>query len=280
MYDIAGDAHRRRQSRLAGRPAAGEPARGGGARNLLAAGATIIGKTICDEFFYSVTGVNAHYGTPTNVRAPGRLPGGSSSGSAAATAAGACDFALGCDTGGSVRIPASLCGLYGLRATHGRVDPNGAMEMSPLVRRRRLVCGQSPGVFRRVGAVLLGGDAERPPVTRLIVADDGFRAKPTAGRGARAGRVPLGAGAPRCRAARRSRRAGGFDDWREALRIIQAHELWQSYGHFVTERDRASGRASRSGWRSPRRVTAAERRRAHRSTPRPATHAARCRRAR
>src|SRR5262249_23455808 len=86
---------------------------------LLQAGATITGKTICDEFFYSVVGANAHYGTPVNVRAPGRIPGGSSSGSAAATAAGACDFALGSDTGGSIRVPASLCGVYGIRTTHG-----------------------------------------------------------------------------------------------------------------------------------------------------------------
>jgi amidase len=97
---------------------------------ILAAGATIVGKTICDEFFYSVTGANAHYGTPGNIRAPGRLPGGSSAGSAAATAAGVCDFALGSDTGGSIRVPASFCGLYGLRPTHGRVDLAGAMAMS------------------------------------------------------------------------------------------------------------------------------------------------------
>ena len=78
---------------------------------LLAAGATLTGMTICDEFFYSLTGANAHYGTPINLRAPGRLPGGSSSGSAAAMTAGISDFAVGSDTGGSVRIPASFCGL-------------------------------------------------------------------------------------------------------------------------------------------------------------------------
>ncbi|MCZ6764367.1 MAG: amidase family protein, partial [Alphaproteobacteria bacterium] len=87
---------------------------------LLEAGAELVGKTVCDEFFYSLTGANAHYGTPTNMAAPGRLPGGSSSGSAAAVAAEMCDFALGSDTGGSVRIPAAFCGLYGLRPTHGR----------------------------------------------------------------------------------------------------------------------------------------------------------------
>src|SRR5436305_14226564 len=80
---------------------------------LLAAGATITGKTICDEFFYSVAGMSAHYGTPSNVRPPGRIPGGSSSGSAAAAAAGACDLALGSVAGRTLRMPASRSGVYG-----------------------------------------------------------------------------------------------------------------------------------------------------------------------
>ena len=121
---------------------------------ILNAGATIIGKTICDEFFFSITGANAHYGTPENVRAPGRFPGGSSSGSAAATAAGCCDFALGSDTGGSVReLPASFCGLYGVRRNAGRVDMSGAMPMAPTFD----VCGwlreNGPGVLQKVGAI-------------------------------------------------------------------------------------------------------------------------------
>ena len=119
-------------------------------RKLLDAGATVIGKTVCDEFFFSVAGANAHYGTPLNPRAPGRLPGGSSSGSASATASGLCDFALGSDTGGSVRVPASFCGLYGIRPTHGRVDLTGAMPMAPSFD----VAGwfaNGPGLFRKVG---------------------------------------------------------------------------------------------------------------------------------
>src|SRR5256714_6947931 len=111
MYDIAGtrtgggnpdwlDAH----------PPA--PAHAAAVRRLLEGGATVIGKTVCDEFFFSVTGANAHYGTPVNPRAPGRLPGGSSSGSAAATAAGACDFALGSDTGGSLPGAAGASAVY------------------------------------------------------------------------------------------------------------------------------------------------------------------------
>ena len=82
---------------------------------LLDAGARLVGKTITDELAWDLDGENAHHGTPVNVAAPGRIPGGSSSGSAAATAAGLCDFAIGTDTGGSVRLPASFCGLYGIR---------------------------------------------------------------------------------------------------------------------------------------------------------------------
>src|SRR5215475_14973232 len=100
-------------------------------QRILDAGATIIGKTVCDEFFYSVSGANAHYGTPVNARAPGRLPGGSSAGSAAACGAGLCDFALGSDTGESVRVPASFNGIYGLRPTHERIEHSGVADMAP-----------------------------------------------------------------------------------------------------------------------------------------------------
>ncbi|MDH3196442.1 MAG: amidase family protein, partial [Hyphomicrobiales bacterium] len=79
-------------------------------QRVLDAGAAFIGKTHTDELAFSLNGQNMHTGTPVNVRAPGRIPGGSSSGSAAATAAGLCDFAIGSDTGGSVRAPASYCG--------------------------------------------------------------------------------------------------------------------------------------------------------------------------
>src|SRR5262249_56904588 len=122
---------------------------------LLERGAMVIGKTVCDEFFFSVTGANAHYGTPVNPRAPDRLPGGSSSGSAAATAAGACDLALGSDTGGSVRVPAAFCGIYGIRPTHGRIDLSGAMPMAPSFDVAGWVAN-GPGIFRPVGDVVLG----------------------------------------------------------------------------------------------------------------------------
>jgi amidase len=175
--------------------------------------------------------MNAHYGTPANVRAPGRIPGGSSSGSAAATAAGACDFALGSDTGGSIRVPAALCGLYGLRPTHGRVDLSGAVTMAPSFD----VCGwfaTTPGLFQRVAEVLLGGTRVDAPVRALVIAADAFeQADPeivatTKGFLARAGGALS-------RAQESSVAPDGLGAWSEAFRIVQAREAWESYGDFV-----------------------------------------------
>src|ERR1700761_6468602 len=98
---------------------------------LLQAGATLLGKTITDEISLGLLGINKFYGTPQNPRAPDRVPGGSSSGSASAVAGGLVDVALGTDSGGSVRIPASFCGLYGLRPTHGRIPTEGMMTQAP-----------------------------------------------------------------------------------------------------------------------------------------------------
>ena len=100
-------------------------------RALLDAGATLVGVTVTDELALSLTGENQHYGTPLNPRAPARVPGGSSSGSAAAVAAGLADFALGTDTGGSVRVPASHCGIFGFRPTHGAVSTDGVLPLAP-----------------------------------------------------------------------------------------------------------------------------------------------------
>jgi amidase len=232
MYDIAG-------SRTGGGSpdwlAAHKPAsqHASAVAKILAAGATITGKTICDEFFYSVSGVNSHYGTPPNIRAAGRIPGGSSSGSAAACGANACDFALGSDTGGSIRIPASFNGVYGLRPTHGRVDLAGAMAMAPSFD----VAGwfaNGPGVLRRVGTVLLQGRAVSEPPTRLLVATDAFaQADPEV---AALCREFLKRGSELLPAAVEEAVApAGFDGWREAFRIVQAKEVWETFGAFITQ---------------------------------------------
>ncbi len=99
--------------------------------DLLASGARLAGKTKTVELAFGLTGENLWHGTPRNPAAPLRFPGGSSGGSAAAVAAGEVDFALGSDTGGSVRIPASYCGLYAIRPSHGAVSLAGARGLAP-----------------------------------------------------------------------------------------------------------------------------------------------------
>ncbi|WP_413795272.1 MULTISPECIES: amidase [unclassified Pseudomonas] len=93
---------------------------------ILDAGWQIVGKTNLHELAFGVTGINDWTGTPINPQAPDRVPGGSSSGSAAAVAAGLADIAIGTDTGGSVRVPAACCGIAGLKPTYGRVSRVGA----------------------------------------------------------------------------------------------------------------------------------------------------------
>jgi amidase len=121
---------------------------------LLAAGATMTGKVITDELAYSLNGDNMHYGTPVNVNAPGRVPGGSSSGSVAAVAAKLCDFALGSDTGGSTRVPASYCGVWGLRTTHDLLSRKHVVPLHTSFDTLTWFA-HHPDTFTRVGLVLL-----------------------------------------------------------------------------------------------------------------------------
>ncbi|MFB9261916.1 amidase family protein [Bradyrhizobium erythrophlei] len=120
-------------------------------------GAQVVGKTISDELAFSLNGANHHYGAPLNSAAPDRLTGGSSCGSAAAVAAGLCDFALGTDTAGSIRAPASFCGLFGFRPTHGVVPTTGVCALAPSF---DVVgwCARAPGILERVGDALLPPD--------------------------------------------------------------------------------------------------------------------------
>ena len=131
---------------------------------LLAAGATCIGKTVSDELAFSLDGENFFYGTPLNPRAPDRVPGGSSSGSASAVACGLADFALGTDTGGSVRVPASNCGLYGLRPSHGLISVAGILPFAPTFDTVGILANSSK-ILAQVAAVLLS--LEVPPPTRV-----------------------------------------------------------------------------------------------------------------
>jgi aspartyl-tRNA(Asn)/glutamyl-tRNA(Gln) amidotransferase subunit A len=93
-------------------------------------GCVVVGKANLHEFAYGVTNVNPHYGAARNPHDPTRMTGGSSGGSAAAVAAGLCDWAIGSDTGGSIRIPASLCGVAGFKPSFGSVDTGGVIPLS------------------------------------------------------------------------------------------------------------------------------------------------------
>src|SRR6266704_6327584 len=124
-------------------------------QRLLDAGATRIAKTVTDEVSLGILGENPFDGTPLNPTAPDRVPGGSSSGSASAVAQGLCDIALGTDTGGSVRVPASFCGLYGIRPTHARLDLTGMMAQAPSSDTTGWFARDAE-TFARVSSVLLG----------------------------------------------------------------------------------------------------------------------------
>lgn len=136
-------------------------------RQLLQSGATLRGATHTDELMYSLGGENHHYGTPINPRAAGCIPGGSSSGSAVAVASGSVDFALGTDTGGSIRVPSAYCGVYGFRPTHGAVNMEGVIPLSPQFDTVGWMADRMD-VLQKVGEVLLGNGRMDEKVTMSI----------------------------------------------------------------------------------------------------------------
>jgi amidase len=200
-------------------------------RQLVEAGADMVGKTVTDELAYSLTGENVHYGTPVNPRDPSRVPGGSSSGSASAVAGGLVEFALGSDCGGSIRIPASYCGVLGFRPTHGRVPTHGAIPFGPSFDAVGWFA-TDPGVFSRVGEVLLGGDPKPFRLTRLLRAVDAFSLVERPVAEALEPVVELAAAATG-QASEVQVSPVGLDDWFEVFRTLQAGEIWQSLGEWV-----------------------------------------------
>jgi amidase len=199
---------------------------------LLDAGAHLVGKTHTEEMAWSLTGENAHYGTPININAPGRVPGGSSSGSAAAVAAGLVDFALGSDTGGSVRLPASYCGILGLRPTHGRISLEGACPLAPSFD----TCGwfaRDAGVFERVGRVLLRDAAPARAPGRLLLAQDAFAYAEEA---ALAALKPALERAAALLGAPEKVTVGdeSLTQWMDYFRFPQGAEAWAAHGAWIT----------------------------------------------
>jgi len=199
---------------------------------LLANGAEMIGKTRTDEISLGILGENVHYGMPVNPASPERVPGGSSSGSAVAVAAGLADFALGTDTGGSVRVPSSFCGLFGIRPSHGSVDFTGVVAQA--------LDYDTVGWFARdaamletVGTILLDTDEPHHPV-QLLVAEDAFRfadddiasalAEPLS-------RLAAVIGSPR----NVTVASQGLSVWQGAQRVLQSSQAARHLGPWLAE---------------------------------------------
>ncbi|MBY0546591.1 MAG: amidase [Candidatus Obscuribacterales bacterium] len=147
-------------------------------QQLLNAGSDLVGKALTDELALSLDGINTHYGTPLNPQLPDCIPGGSSSGSISATAAGYADFGLGTDTLGSIRVPSSYCGLFGIRPTMGSVDLTGAIPLGPSFDTVGW-CARSAKLLARVGDVLLQElQAPLTPWTDAVLLSDCFALMP------------------------------------------------------------------------------------------------------
>jgi len=198
----------------------------------LDAGAHLIGVTIADELAFSLLGENAHYGTPKNTVAPDRVPGGSSSGSASATAGGLVDFALGTDTAGSIRIPASYCGLYGLRPTHGRISVDGVLPLSPSFDTVGWVARDAK-VLNRVGDVILGADAkDMKSIRRILLLEEAFDLAEASARPAleAAARQVCQSIAP---IERMTLSKDDIADCLAAFNVLRPPEIWAAYGEWI-----------------------------------------------
>jgi amidase len=229
--------------------------------SMLQAGARFVGKTQTDELTFSLNGQNKHFPEPVNRRAPGRITGGSSSGSAAAVAAGLCDFALGSDTGGSVRAPASYCGLWGIRPTHGRVSLGRTMPLAPSFDTAGYFADR-PEVFGRVAPVFLGEDVRRFRLTRLLRAEDAF-ARLMSEREAEA-LAPAEARASDTLGQIESVTVAseGLDDWYWTFRRLQALEAWSVHGAWIEAHDPDMTPGVRERFEFGKTVAGEERRRA------------------
>jgi amidase len=141
---------------------------------LLAAGATCIGKVVADEFTYSLGGESQFYGTPLNAKAPDRIPGGSSSGSASSVACGLADFSIGTDSGGSIRVPASFCGVWGMRPTIHRISEAGVLPFMPSVSTVGALATDADILEKSMHVLLRSGTDRISDLKRIVLLEDAF----------------------------------------------------------------------------------------------------------
>ena len=202
-------------------------------QTLVNAGADMVGKTVTDELTRGLLGENAHYGTPINSKALERVPGGSSSGSAAAVAGGLVDFALGSDTGGSVRIPASFCGLYGLRPTHGRIPLSGILMQAPSYDTIGWFA-RDASTYARVAEVLFQSQVPDASPSRLIIAQDAFE---EADQDVSEVLLPLAEKIAAMAGSSTTQRLApnGLAEWASQQNVLQSKEAWDSVKDWIDQ---------------------------------------------
>jgi amidase len=202
-------------------------------QTLVNAGADMVGKTHTDELTRGILGENAHYGTPINSKALERVPGGSSSGSAAAVAGGLVNFALGSDTGGSVRIPASFCGLYGLRPTHGRIPLDGILMQAPSYDTIGWFARDAE-TYARVSEVLFQNQIPDVSPSRLVIAQDAFEEADESVSGVL---LPLAEKIAALADSSSTQRLSpnGLAEWASQQNVLQSKEAWDSVKNWVDQ---------------------------------------------
>ncbi|PKG22256.1 amidase [Niallia nealsonii] len=205
-------------------------------QRLLNNGAVLNGTTITDELMYSLNGENFHYGTPVNPADEKRIPGGSSCGSAVTVAAGLTDFSIGTDTGGSVRIPSSYCGIFGIRPTHGLIAIDGVI---PLAKSFDTVgwMARSADTLLKVGKVLINKEGEAARFTQFVLAEDAWKLAdekvvPVLKRILET-KVPLHSSTILAEE--------GLEEWKEVFRVLQGNEIWQTHRDWINEENPTFG---------------------------------------
>ncbi|MFE1664789.1 AtzH-like domain-containing protein [Microbacterium sp. P02] len=235
--------------------------------DLLQGGASLRGIARTDEFAYSIAGDNAHYGTPPNGAVPGALPGGSSSGPASAVATGQAEIGLATDTAGSIRVPASYQGLWGLRTTHGLVPRQGLLPLAQSFDTIGWLTRDGETLQRVVDWCLsydgsdstesvLGESGEELPWSFLIPDEilDAVEPDTRAAFEALVGKLQQGTDAPPVA----SVSLGDLGEWYEPFRTVQGAEAWRNNRDWVREHPGALGPAVAERFRLAATITPAQ----------------------
>ncbi|WP_432501115.1 AtzH-like domain-containing protein [Kineococcus arenarius] len=200
---------------------------------LVDAGSEVTGIAQTDELAFSLMGVNVHWGTPRNPAAPAHLPGGSTSGPAAAVAAGEADLGLGTDTAGSLRVPGSFCGLYAWRPSHGAVDTSGVLPLAPSFDTVGLLAADPALLAAAADVLLVPAPTARPSALLRSSALFSLASPRTAlAVDAALAALAVQTGLP-VRQVEPDFTAEQAREWAESFRTLQAAEAWASHGGFI-----------------------------------------------